>query len=115
MKLKNIISIHRWQGFLSMVNCQLLIAMGLMILLPLTASAQYDDEEEEDNDVLNRLVTAITQKKKQYETRTIKGRVLDAATNAQAAITRSRGHLALAKTEAQTTCCKKSCPTPLPM
>ncbi len=81
MKLNNIISRHRWQGFLSMVNCQLLIAMGLMMLMPITASAQYDDEEEDDNEVLNKLVTAITQKKKKYETRTVRGRVLDAATH----------------------------------
>ena len=79
MKLKNTTSLHRWQDILSRVNCQLLIAMGLLMAIPTTALAQYDDEEE--GEAKANTVKAIVQKKKQYETRTVQGRVLDATTH----------------------------------
>ena len=77
MKLKNTTSQHRWQSILSKVNCQLLVAMGLLMAMPTTALAQYDEEEGPQENTIK----AIVQKKKQYETRVVSGRVLDATTH----------------------------------
>ena len=76
MKIHNITSIRRWQGILSIVNCQLLIAAGLMMFFTTNAYAQDDEEET----TLLNTVRSIVSKKKQYDTRTVKGRVTDATT-----------------------------------
>ena len=78
MKMKHMksISIFRWQSILSIMNCQLLIALGLMLVFPVTLSAQDDETEQPQENT----VQAIHQKKKKYDTRTVTGRVVDAAT-----------------------------------
>ncbi len=78
MKKNKITSILRWQSLLSIVNCQLLIAMGMMLVLPTTASAQYDEDEEAP--VQANTIKTIVQKRKQYDTRLVAGCVLDATT-----------------------------------
>ena len=78
MKIKNITSASKWPSLLSTANCKLLIAMGMMMLaFPIQSSAQYEEETEGKENTIR----AIVQKKKQYETRTIRGRVLDATTH----------------------------------
>ena len=76
MKIHNITSIRILQGILSIVNCQLLIAAGLMMFFTTNAYAQDDEEET----TLLNTVRSIVSKKKQYDTRTVKGRVTDATT-----------------------------------
>ena len=56
----------------------ILFGLSLLLAFPLTVSAQEDDTEEEDVEVAS--VRKITVKKKNYETRMVKGIVLDAAT-----------------------------------
>ena len=73
MNFKNIISINKWRGHLALLHGALFV--GLMAL-PMSVSAQsYDDEEEEEETAVR---VATPQKK--YETRTIRGLVVDAAT-----------------------------------
>ena len=76
MNFKNIISINTWLGRRSLLHGALF--MGLMAF-PVGLSAQsYDDLEEEEEEAPAARKVAI--QKKQYETRTVKGIVLDAAT-----------------------------------
>ena len=75
MNFKNIISINTWRGRRSLLHGALFV--GLMAF-PVGLSAQsYDDVEEEEEEAPARKVTI---QKKQYETRTVKGLVVDAAT-----------------------------------
>ncbi len=55
----------------------ILFGLSLLMIFPLAVSAQDDDSEEEGTETS---VRRFAVKQKQYETRTIKGRVLDAAT-----------------------------------
>ncbi len=54
----------------------ILFGFTLLMAFPLSLSAQDEDTDDEDEVVVRK----ATPKKKQYETRTIKGRVIDAAT-----------------------------------
>ena len=54
----------------------ILFGLSLLMAFPLAVSAQEDDSEEEGTETS---VRGFAVKQKQYETRTIKGRVLDAA------------------------------------
>ena len=55
----------------------ILFGLSLLMSFPLAVSAQDDDT---DDDAVDTTVRTFTVKKKQYETRTIKGHVFDAAT-----------------------------------
>ena len=55
----------------------ILFGLSLLLSFPLAVSAQDDDTEDEEVEATARTFTV---KKKQYETRTVNGRVLDAAT-----------------------------------
>ena len=77
MKNQNQTSSSRWQGILSIVNCRMIIAMSLLLSASISVSAQ---DEETEGAVQQNTVRTIVSKKKQYPTRTIKGRVIDAST-----------------------------------
>ena len=78
MNIKNIASPHRWQSILSNVNCQLLIAMSLLLAIPTLSFAQ----DEEGEGAVETNIRTLVQKRKKYDTRTVTGRVLDATTKA---------------------------------
>ena len=64
----------------------ILFGISLLMAFPLSVFAQdeYDDEEEEVEEAqIKRVVTV----KKQYETRTVKGFVFDAATQQSISVT----------------------------
>ncbi len=56
----------------------ILFGLTLLMAFPLSVVAQDDEDMDEETEAT---VRKITPKKKQYETRTVKGRVLDASTN----------------------------------
>ena len=76
MKFKNINPIEILRSHLCIVHCALFF--GLMAL-PQTMMAQDDDSDDGEEEEVT-AVRAFTPKQKQYETRTVKGLVLDAAT-----------------------------------
>jgi len=75
MNFKNIISMNTWLRHNGILHCALFL--GLMAF-PVGLSAQaYDDESEEEEEVT---VRTIAPRLKQYETRVVRGLVVDAAT-----------------------------------
>lgn len=76
MKHNKIAYLRRMHHILSMANCRLLVAMGLLMAVPTNMLAQDDDEEVARVNT----VKSVVQKKKQYVTRTVTGFVYDATT-----------------------------------
>ena len=75
MKHDNPTFIRRRPGFFS-AGCHMLIAMGLLLALPTSLSAQDEEEDATQQNTVRQVVS----KKKTYPTRVVRGKVLDATT-----------------------------------
>ena len=79
MDFKNIYSFNWTRTRLGMARASLL--MMSLVLLPLSIAAQ-DDDTDDDDEVEMAAAKTFKPKQVQYATRTVRGRIVDAATQA---------------------------------